>query len=194
MTITKPITAVLLTLLGTLFFGPADLAVAQIAIEIAPRIEMTPGDFARIDPSRGFETSDPGLAAALNQLHIKTARGLDLGALNNSSHVKASGEAVPPDVPPVVSRGKSDDCASKLTKDDLQTLQRSLRATRNSFFIDDAIQEAVIAYLDQCRKGIVIGNPDRWLFVTAKNKLFNIHRGEQTRSKIEGSALSSPTD
>jgi DNA-directed RNA polymerase specialized sigma24 family protein len=198
MTITKATTAVLLSLLGALFFGPIDCAIAQIAVEIAPRIEMTPGDFGRIDLG-----NDPYLAtrAALNPFQVKTVRGIDdgglAGALNNQLHVKAPGAALPadgpPDVPLVLSRGKPDDCASKITQDDLRSLKNSLGA-RDYNNVDDAIQEAVIAYLEECRKGVVIGKPDRWLFVTAKNKLFNIQRGERTRSKIEGSAFNSPTD
>jgi DNA-directed RNA polymerase specialized sigma24 family protein len=200
----KPISRAVLGLLAALLFAPVNIAIAQIAIEIPPRIDIAPHDFARPDFGQGADGSSFDTPQSI-QKRVRDFLGdgrpphsvFDVArALNNPAPIKAFGDTPPPGRPPVVGGGKPDDCESNITTARLQTLKSSVLATRDRNNIDDAIQEAVIAYVKQCREGkdYEIKNLDSWLFTTTKNKLLNIQRTERTKRRLESLAVNSPSD
>jgi DNA-directed RNA polymerase specialized sigma24 family protein len=85
------------------------------------------------------------------------------------------------------------ECDNPITSEQRNSILRYLR-TIDIIEADDAIQEAMVSYIVECRKGTLILNPASWLRTTAKNYLLNIKRGDRRRATREAAAVVSPLD
>jgi RNA polymerase sigma factor (sigma-70 family) len=84
-------------------------------------------------------------------------------------------------------------CENPITSDQRASIKRYLN-TIDRINAEDALQEALISFLEDCRKGTVIDRPESWLRTTAKHHLLNMIRTHQRRSSREMRAFLSPLD
>lgn len=84
-------------------------------------------------------------------------------------------------------------CGNPISTEQRADLKRYL-STVSAAKADDAIQEALIAYLAKCRQGEAIDNPPAWLRTVAFKKMLKLKRHDRRLTEIEKMAGASPTD